>query len=372
MSEEDKDVSKSRRDAIADAIENVGMEYDPDEDRVPPNKESEQSRPRDEKGRFIANKEDTPAEEETKEKQEDVSQEEYASQEVDSSKEIKPAPEEEKEEQKAEVEDPLSKDELDYQPFPNSWSPQYREDWDKLSKEMKGQILKREQDFHKGIDQYREKASAYDEFEKLAMPYIPALNAASVTPTQAFKNSLDLYYMMLTGDPEAKRHLLVKLGKQFSVDMNELPVEEDNAFTRLSQQVATLQQQLQMQQMQGQVNPQGTSDHYQQMVSEFRQAPGHEHFDELSPVMASLIESGQAQELDDAYQMALRTRSGTWESRLNQERKKWAEEERNRTVKAKAAAVSVKGSKPAPISTSSKASNDIRSALYAAFDNTAN
>jgi len=136
------------------------------------------------------------------------------------------------------------------------------------------------------------------------------------------------------------------IAQQFNVDLD-LPRQQGGVnpqVVHLERQVADLERRLQGQDQERQ---QQEDRGLQQQIAEFSSSPGHEHFEKVRVRMGSLLESGEAKDMEDAYQQAIWSHPEIRAS-LQAAQTRAAEEQRIAEQKAKAdaakaAAISVKG-----------------------------
>jgi hypothetical protein len=169
------------------------------------------------------------------------------------------------------------------------------------------------------------------------------------------------------GSPQQKQAYFAQLAQQYGINMGEVQTTPvDPNFYAIQNELA---------QVRGEVlnwKQQQEAAQNQALLSEISQFQSKaEYFEEARPTMIQLLNSGVAQDLDDAYQKAIRLDNDlfTKHQQASQGAADAAKREQsNRAAKAaKAAAVSVKSSTPGA-ATSTKA-QDRRSLLLEQFDN---
>ena len=202
------DVRLDRRDAVSAAFESIG-DSESEATREAPDLD------RDEKGRFLPKEgKEVEVVQESQEEEEVVEEED---------EEVIVAEEEEQEEVKEELAPNIK--------MPQTWEPKFSEKWAKLDPEMQAQIEKRERDIFSGIEQYRERAQAFDKFERVISPYMATINSTGLSPEQAINQLLTADYRLRTADPETKKHLFVKLARNYGISTNDLPEQADSHYT---------------------------------------------------------------------------------------------------------------------------------------------
>lgn len=236
---------------------------------------------------------------------------------------------------------------------PSSWKPEAQTAWLKADR---GEVLtpeetrllaleaeKREGDFHKGIGEFKTFAEQGKAFEQVTKPYQQTFQSLGVDAPTAVSYLLKADHILRTSDPATKTQYLHQLAQQYGVDLGQ-PQSVDpqiqylmNELNQVRQSQMTWQSQLQ-QQEQARANAQ---------IQEF--AAGKPHFEAVRDDMATLLHSGKATDMNQAYDMAVWMRPEIRQTLIEQQRaeaqRKAIEESTN--AKAKAASVSVKGSSPA-------------------------
>lgn len=242
---------------------------------------------------------------------------------------------------------------------PSTWTAAAKAEYAKLPEVIRGEIKKREADFQKGITQYKTAAEFGSRMDNVIRPYIQTIQQAGGQPDQVVKNLLHTAYTLRTGTPQQKQQLLLQVAQEYGIPLGQPQAPEStgidqNAIAQTVQQL--LQPHLQQfQQFQGQfqtVQQQREQAEQQKLASQieaFRNAadekgqPKHVYFDNVRGTMAALIDSGDAQSLEDAYVMACRAhpevsrileqqRSSESEAKRLAEQKRLADEARRATT----------------------------------------
>lgn len=200
--------------------------------------------------------------------------------------------------------------------YPSTWRKNGSLDtkWTALDPEVRDEIVKRELDMRNGIESYKDKAGYADRFYNMITPYRAIMNKEGIKDDQLLENMLNTSYRLYAGSPEEKVMTLIQLAQRNGVNIEGVV----QAATNLSQgknavdpNLLALQQQLGAVQnqynefSQAQLNQQFTQ--YSQTVTEFAADPAHKYINEpgVRDFMASIVESGQASSLKDAYEKAI-------------------------------------------------------------------
>lgn len=300
--------------------------------------EDKPSRTRDESGRFAA-KEPEVKEEVKEEKPEEVKQEAVDVQ----TEEVKQEP---------------------ARRPPSSWKKETQAEWEKLPAHVQEDVLRRESDFHKGIEQYKTHAQRAASYDAAIEPYKPMLQSLGVAPEAAIGELFKTYTLLHNGSQDERAAALNQLARSAGLDINQIQEQQiDPKYQELLAQNRSLQYD-QVQREQQRLNQQRQELNSQ--ISRFSE--GKEHFNAVREDMATFLETGRAQNLDEAYDMAIWARPELRSSLLEQQTK--AAEERARAAmqqqRAKTASVSVRGS--SPVSGTSAAPTDLRALLESQFN----
>lgn len=228
-------------------------------------------------------------------------------------------------------------------PARNPWASWKREAQTVLSQlppETQKLIQDREEQFHKGIEQYKTDAQYGRQLNRALSPHMEYLNQIGVSPDVAIDKLIQAEKMLRTSDPQTRVQAFMKLAHDYGVDPNSLTnVPFDPYKYQLEQQLASQQAMLQQITQSRQVAEEAQLG---QTIEQFAQT--HEYFDEVRETMADLLDKGLASDLNDAYSKAVRLNDDVF-SRTTQNSGQVNQIQRanNAAKAAKAAAVSVKG-----------------------------
>lgn len=198
---------------------------------------------------------------------------------------------------------------------PKSWRPEAQAEWVNLSPVTKAEILKREQDILNGIGQYKTEAVFGQTMRQAMGQNLGLLQAHGINPAQHVSELLNVHRSLAFGSPQEKVAVFAQLAQRFGIDTSALgrPAEDnqyvDPEVAHLRNQMAQLQSQQQMLVSQRTVELQRQSDMIrqglQQELNTFASDPEVAFFDEVANDMALLIQSGRANSLKQAYDLAL-------------------------------------------------------------------
>jgi len=259
---------------------------------------------------------------------------------------------------------------------PASWKKDYHEAWQKADDKLKEYAWQREEQMRKGVEPLLTKAQFADAMQEAINPFLNTINGLGIKPEKAVQSLMQADHYLRYSQPQQKLQYFVNLARQYGVDLSGQPMSQaapnavqpgavDPNLYNLYNELTSVKGQLtSFQQMQEQQQNQALYGE----IEKFAQKA--EHFEDARPTMIQLLNSGMAQDLEDAYDKAIRLNPDLFDA-VNQARqaqemaKKSAE--MNRAAKnARAAAVSVRSSTPGT-NTASKA-QDRRSLLAEQFD----
>jgi len=250
---------------------------------------------------------------------------------------------------------------------PASWKKDYHEAWTTADPKLKEYAWKREEEMRAGVEPLLSKAQFADQMQQALEPYMNNIRGLGIEAPQAVKALMEADNVLRHGTPQQKQQYFAQLAQQYGINMGDVQVQPtDPNFYAIQNELA---------QVRGEVlnwKQQQEAAQNQALLQEINQFQTKaEYFEEARPIMIQLLNSGVAQDLDDAYQKAIRLDNDlfTKHQQASQGAADAAKREAsNKAAKAaRAAAVSVKSSTPGA-ATSTKA-QDRRSLLMEQFDN---
>jgi hypothetical protein len=218
-----------------------------------------------------------------------------------------------------------------------SWKKEAAEEMSKLPENVQKHIIERQDQFHKGLEQYKEAANYAKSIDKAISPYKEYLGQLGVSPEVAFPNLLKTERTLRIGSPAEKVEMFQKLAHDYGIDLRAL------ADVPFDPQLAQYKQQLEWTQNQLQASQDFRQSHEDAQILGSIEEFGarHEFFDDVRNDMADLLEKGLAQSLDEAYAKAVRMNEAVFNKSMARTNLNNADQA---AKAAKAAAVSVKGS----------------------------
>lgn len=217
---------------------------------------------------------------------------------------------------------------------------------------LKQAIMRRSQEMHQGVEQYRQAAQFAQTMEKVITPYAATLNSLNISPDKAVAELMAADHKLRYGQPAEKTAYFRQLAQNYGIDMNavmQAPEQQapvDPTVSALQQQVHQLTSHFQNQQLTAQ---QQVNDQLNSQIEAFKADPSHSHFDDVKGHMAALLQAGQAQNLADAYEQAVFANPTTRALMLQQQEAAKREEAAQRAqVARKAASVNVRNRPTGP------------------------
>lgn len=226
---------------------------------------------------------------------------------------------------------------------PKTWRQGALSQWASLPAEVRDEVLKREEDMFRGIEQYKADAGYAKSIKEALTPFMPSLQRYNIDPVQHIGALMKAHHDLALGTPEDKLATFQRLAQDYGIDLGHLAPE---AQPFVDPQVARLQTELREirstitnaeQQRQEAVIAENKAK-----IAAFAGDPAHPHFDKVSSDMAALLQSGAAKTLEDAYERAVwmnpETRAAEVSRQHAEKTKQGLEEAKRKAEEAKRAA----------------------------------
>lgn len=180
--------------------------------------------------------------------------------------------------------------------------------WEKLPSEVRAEFIKREDDFHRGLDQYRQGHAMSQAWQQAVQPYMATIQSLGATPMQAVQVLFNADHQLRYSPPAQKAQIFAYLAQQYGVDLGQVPQgaeqpQVDPVVAQLQQQVYGLTQRLESGQQQ---QVQAVQQEVQTELEQFAADPKNRFFPDVKHHMGVLIKEGIAESLADAYDKACR------------------------------------------------------------------
>ena len=257
---------------------------------------------------------------------------------------------------------------------PSSWRANVREQFAALPAEVQEEVLRRESDFHKGIEQYRTDADYGRNLKSVFAPYQQDFASLGVNETQAVSSLLQTERTLRLGTPEQKLAIFQSMASSYGVPVEALVSDDGDVrqTAMLNAQLTSRLNQLEQQlhgfttAQQSQVQAQVTDS-----VTKFASDPANKWFSDVREDMGRLLEGGIAADLQDAYDKACNMRPDIRAAIAAQQQReadeKRQKEAQQRVIQAKkSASVNVRQSGPKPVA--SNAPRTIDDTLREVYD----
>ena len=257
----------------------------------------------------------------------------------------------EPEEGESETVEDESKEKSD-QPFdkiPIGLSDDVKDNWADLPDYVKEDLVKREKDVNAKFQKSAEFVKHSQAIRNIEAPYQAMMQSLGADSAQAYQDHLKTAYTLNHGSQQQKVDLIQKTINAYGIELPSKSLSDDWDFDtdsnpdpkieQLTNQVNQLTNILNGQQQDNQNSNQAQAD---RTIQEFRSDPKHKYFDEVNPLMQGILQSGQAKDLDEAYEMATmahpKVRTSVLAAKTGKTEKARRQEATNKATKAKEAA----------------------------------
>lgn len=261
---------------------------------------------------------------------------------------------------------------------PSTWKKEYWPLYDKLAqgqaltpdeaKKLADYTNQRENEFKGGVSTYKAEADKAKEINEAIAPFLPKLQQYGVKPGAWIASLGRAHEVLAEGSPQDRIAMFKRLAQEYGVPLASLAEgaqmpQQDPTIQWLAQKVQQLDggfqsiQTLQQQKEQEQI---------QSSIQAFKSAAGHEHFDVVREQMAGLLQSGMAQDLEDAYSQAIWLNPQTRQAMQAHAQASTVVDRAQEAARAKAKAVSPKSASPS-VTTDAKPKG-LRASLEQGFD----
>lgn len=229
---------------------------------------------------------------------------------------------------------------------PDSWSAPMKEKFPTLAPEVQAYIAQRETDMNKKFTTQDEDRNFGKRVKDTLSPYMATIVQEGGTPEKAINELFRTSLVLRSPNTAMRQQALQQIAKQFNIPLG-VPVQQGQQnpqFNSLQQRLDRIEQatQAEVQQRQSQEGAQING-----LVEAFAANPENVHYEAVKPKMAALLNSGQAKDLQDAYDQATwadpEIRSTLTAAQIKAADEKRITEAQAKTDVAKRAAVSVVG-----------------------------
>ncbi|KDC22964.1 hypothetical protein AZ20_4212 [Bordetella bronchiseptica E014] len=229
---------------------------------------------------------------------------------------------------------------------PQSWRKDVADEYKKLPAEVRAEIQRRENDYHKGIEGYKPAVQFAQEIGRAIAPFKSNIENSGVPVAQAVNHLLLIEDRLRNGDEQAKYQTVLKIASDYGIDLQKaVQTSPDPRMWQLERQLH--EERMARDEFQRSIQDRDATAATSEIES-FAADPLNEHFVVVRGDMAQLLQSGIATSLQDAYDRAVWARPDLRKSLVEKERTEAEKRaiEQARKAKAKSAASGVKGSPP--------------------------
>lgn len=285
----------------------------------------------------------------------------------ESGKFAKTSPDASKEPSEASV-DILEQEEpkIETKPRPSSWKKDYEEHWGKLDPTLQDYIQQREADYAKGVSTYKNQWDMAAPIVEAIRPFEPLLRQYGVAPQQWVTQLGNAHAQLVTGTPDQKLQVFTQLANDYGINLGQLTGQTgyDPQFSQLAQELNQIKNQWSSFQSQQEMQEQAQ---LQNEIASFKD--DKPYFDEVRETMAGLLQNGMADDLQSAYDKAIRLNDDVFQRVQAEQAQKSEAAQREKVAAAKAKVLSPKSTTPTASATSGgKSASSAREAIMQAME----
>lgn len=264
---------------------------------------------------------------------------------------------------------------------PQSWRPETRAMFKDLPAPVRQEVLRREKDVARFVQQTAQLREEAQEFQSICMPYQNLIAMDGGNPLKTFREFLQTGTILRLGTPNEKATAIANAVREFGVDVGVL----DQALTAIIQGRPMPQGQPQQQQQfkdprldtllssmeqAKTAREQEVAEEQSQLIAEFQADPKNKYFEQLRGDIADLLEfhalRGKRMSLAEAYQAAAKLHPEISKQLLNDFAAQNSQNAKQQIANKRRAAMPTPGA-PVP-STAPAQGMNIRDSLEAAFE----
>ena len=263
-----------------------------------------------------------------------------------------------------EVLEPETVQEVQAKPRPSSWKKDYEEHWGKLDPTLQDYIQQREADYAKGVSTYKNQWDSAQPLIRAIEPFAPILQQHNIDPAQWISNLGRAHSVLALGSPEQKQQMFAQLANDYGVSLNEVGGGyADPQFSLIAQELNQIKNQWNQFQTQQELTEQASLQNEIQSFSTDKP-----YFDEVRETMAGLLQAGMANDLQSAYDKAIRLNDNIAQKVQAEQAHKSEADRQAKLASAKAKALSPKSSSPTASTSTGGKGASIRDELLKQFE----
>lgn len=207
---------------------------------------------------------------------------------------------------------------------PKTWTKEALETWATIPERAQQEILKREEDFMRGITTYKAAAEIGMAYDQVVEPYKPILQAENIDPVQMFQSFAANHYLLTKGTVQQKIELAASMLQGYEIPLPELLnyiAENDVDLNPVDPEVEALRHELsEIKNFIHSAQTRQTEAARTTISSEidaFAADPAHPYFNELAADIGKLFEAGLATSLQEAYDKAVYANPATRQKEID-------------------------------------------------------
>jgi hypothetical protein len=262
--------------------------------------------------------------------------------------------------------DDNNEQEVAVKPRPSSWKKDYEEHWGKLDPTLQDYIQQREADYAKGVSTYKNQWDMAAPIMETVRQFEPLLQHHGVAPQQWISQLGNAHAKLVMGSPEQKLETFAQLANDYGVNLGQLTGQSgyDPQFSQLAQELNQIKNQWSSFQSQQEMAEQ---TQLQSEIASFKD--DKPYFEEVRETMAGLLQNGMANDLQSAYDKAIRLNDDVFQRVQSQQTGKSEAAQREKVAAAKAKVLSPKSSTPtASTGNGGKSASSAREAIMQAME----
>lgn len=252
---------------------------------------------------------------------------------------------------------------------PQSLPASVKAKWASLDPEVRTYWSQREADIHKKFTSDDGELQMGRKIKEVITPYMALIQSEGGTPETAVRDLLNTAYQLRSAPAAQKAQMVQKIIHQYGVDMSLIQQSEtsDPNILALQQKIAHLEQMANPETLYKSFEERSENNKIYSEVKAFASDPANKYYEQVKPLMASIMGSGTVQNMKEAYDAACKAHP-TVSSMLEAEKSvslkaKQAEE----IEKKRKAAASITGSPGATVPNSGAPNRSLAEELRANY-----
>lgn len=188
--------------------------------------------------------------------------------------------------------------------LPKGWKQEALDKFATLDPEIQAEVLQREDDFFKGIEQYKQAAQYAKVVQDMLKPMEPLFQARGLNPLNHLQSVIEADRQIASAQtPEQKVELFRQLAHYYGVQIDDsLFHAEDSTVSSLRNEINGLKTAWQSQ---AELVQKQELEKINNEIQTFINDPANKHFNALQHDIARLLETGACKTLKQAYDTAL-------------------------------------------------------------------